>query len=190
MAARSEASEQTDLGPFVVIAVGAGLLLWLLPKAFPRGFIPTPGFGGPPSDQGVHPVASSTATSWHRPVNHGLVSLLSHNREARKAYLFQAGMFSYHQTEELPDGKNGPVTRSLMDREAQALGTMNSFRTVNDTVLLNLANALRVLTGYDDLRQAPVRLVPGALPQGLINQINSEGLAVAADIPLLQIQAG
>jgi hypothetical protein len=188
MAARSEASEETDLGPFVVIAVGAGLLLWLLPKAFPRGFVPTPSVGLSPSEQGGHPMVSITATSYN-PVNTGLVSLLSHNREARKTYLFQAGMYSYYQTEERPDGKNGPVTRSLMDREAQALGTTNSFRTVNDTVLLNLANALRVLTGYEDLTQAPVRLVPGALPQGLINQINSEGLAVAADIPLLQIPA-
>lgn len=194
MATRQEA-EGIDLGPLVVFAVGAGLLVWLLPKALPRAFVPTssvgpdPVTGQPRSSAASHPIVTLVSTLWRPSVDRALVSLLSQNQTARKAYLFQAGMYSFYQTDAPPDGKNGPVTRSLMNAEAQALGTTNSFNTVNDTVLLNLGNALRTLTGVDDLSQAHVRVVPGALPQGLINQINAEGLAVDADIPLLQIQA-
>lgn len=193
--ARRQEQQGSDLGPFVVIAIGAGVLLWLLPKTFPRAFVATPSVGPSPETSRVpssaasHPIVSLVHAIWRPSVDRAVVSLLSQSPTARKAYLFQAGMYSFYQTEERPDGKNGPVTRSLLDREAQALGTMNSFATVNDTALLNLANALRVLTDVDDLSQAHVRVVPGALPQGLINQINSEGLRVAADIPLLQMEA-
>ncbi len=190
-----------DLGPFVVLAIGAGVLLWLLPKAFPRAFVPTPSVGPDPATGGapgpvaarsgtsVHPIVQLLSTSWRPSADPVLVSLLSQSETARKAYLFQAGFYSFYQTDQIPDGKNGPITRNLLDTEAQALGTTNAFNTVNDTALLNLGNALRTLTGVDDLSQARVRLVPGALPQGLINQINAEGLAVDASVPLLQIQA-
>jgi hypothetical protein len=194
MAARQE-EQGVDLGPFVAIAIGAGVLLWLLPKAFPRAFPATPSTGPDPvtgqprSSAASHPLVTLVNAIWRPSVDRALVSLLSQSPAARKAYLFQAGMYSFYQTDALPDGKNGPVTRSLMDKEARALGITNEWNTVNDTVLLNLGNALRTLAGVDDLSQAHVRVVPGALPQGLINQVNSEGLRVAADIPLLQIQA-
>src|SRR5581483_8609494 len=115
MAARQEESG-SDLGPFVLIALGAGALLWLLPKAFPRAFVATPSVGpgsppsAPPSQTAPHPLLSALSNTWDRLVNRDLINLLSGSQVARKAFLFQAGMYSFYQTDARPDGKNGPVT--------------------------------------------------------------------------------
>lgn len=190
--AQDEGSEGIGLFfSYVLLGVGVGGLVYLGAKYFGVIRASSPGIGstatsgyGVPTGPGTG--GNRSSTPGHAPP---VVSLLRSDPSARKVFLFQAGMFSFFQTDALPDGKVGPVTHAMIARVNRALNSMNS-STFNDGVLQGLGSALRALTGtWQDLAQARVRPLPGTLPQDLINQINAEGLAIASDVPLLQITA-
>lgn len=186
---------ENGAGSFLsILLLGAGIggVVYLSVKYFgvpklPSTSVPLPGIGVPPGGPGLggnQPGSAPTPPP-------ALVALLRSNPTARKVFLFQASMYSYYQTDALPDGQIGPVTRAMVAKVNRALNPMDSSTVLDDGVLQRLGSSLRTLTGtWQDLSQARVRLLPGTLPQDLINQINDTSLAVASDVPLLQIAAG
>lgn len=177
---------------YVLLGVGVGGLVYLGAKYFGAARSSGPGLGSTAASgygvsTGPGTEGNRFSTPGHAPP---VVSLLRSDPSARKVFLFQAGMFSFFQTDALPDGKVGPMTHAMIARINRALNPMDSSATFNDGILQRLGSALRTLTDtWQDLAQARVRPLPGTLPQDLINQINAEGLAIASDVPLLQITA-
>jgi hypothetical protein len=193
--AQREVSEN-GAGSFLsIILLGAGIggVVYLAVKYFgvpklPSTAVPLTGIGVPPGGPGLggnHPGSAPTPPP-------ALVALLRSNPTARKVFLFQASMYSYFQTDALPDGQIGPVTRAMVAKVNRALNPMDSSTVLDDGVLQRLGSALRTLTNthQGDASQARVRILPGTLPQDVIDQVNAAGLAVASDVPPLQIMAG
>jgi hypothetical protein len=169
-------------------------VLWLLfgGGVAALGYFGLKAFGKPAASPSLSlPGTGSSGSNSPAPSGAGspLLDLLRGDATARKIYLFQAGMYSYMQTEALPDGRVGPVTRALIGKANQAANPMNTSQTFSNSTLQNLHTALLRLTGASDLAQASARIIPAAvsLPAALINQINREGVAVAVNVPLLQM---
>jgi hypothetical protein len=168
-------------------------VLWLLfgGGVAALGYFGLKAFGKPAASPSLSLPGSGSSSSSPAPSGAGspLLDLLRGDATARKIYLFQAGMYSYMQTEALPDGRVGPVTRALIGKANQAANPMNTSQTFSNSTLQNLHAALLRLTGASDLAQAQARVIPAAvsLPAALMNQINREGVAVAANVPLLQM---
>jgi len=116
-----------------------------------------------------------------------LSNWLRQSVQHRRVFLFQAAMYSYLQNSNLPDGIIGPITRQMILTINTASGNPTAGTAWSDNVLRRLATGLRSLVGNWDLSAAPVRVVPLNLPKDLIDQINADGLVVAADVPLLQM---
>lgn len=150
------------------------------PARTPSGvLIPPPSSvpGSPPVSPST-PIEVSTTTSW-----------LRQSVRNRRVFLFQAGMYSYLNVNQVPDGKFGPYTQQLVQIINNATGNSMASANWSDAALTRLAPGLKSLTGVEDLSQASAQLLPLSLPGDLINQINLDGLSVAADVPLLQIEA-
>jgi len=115
--------------------------------------------------------------------------LLRRDARARKIFLFQAAMYSYLNQDQIPDGIMGPLTQPMITSINDASGNASASPNWSDNVLKRLAPGMKVILGVSDLSQASARVLPFDLPRDLVNQINADGLAVAADVPLLQIYA-
>lgn len=130
--------------------------------------------------------ASRLPSSGNPAAQQALAEFLAGSVEARKIYLFQATMYSFHQTEDFPDGRMNSGTQNLILKINQTVGAMGSTGAVTDEVLRRVFPALVSLTGKPGLMGASVRLVP-PLPQSILGAINTEGRRIAQDIPLVQM---
>jgi hypothetical protein len=170
--------KQSDAGAtlgwliFGSLAAGGIYLVW-------RRWKETQSDGG---SAGFFPSDSSVSTS----ASMALVARLRASATVRKIYLFQAGLYSWYQTDAVPDGVDGMALGVLVSRVNTALGAPPA-SVFGDDSLRRLAGALRQMIPAADLAQARVRLVPSSLPADLLSRINSEGVIVAADVPLLQM---
>jgi hypothetical protein len=173
---------------WVVIGVGVGAAVYYSikltqkPATLPPG---TPGGPSLPPATGTPPSPGPRAPT--PPAPSALVSRLTGSAEARKIFLFQAGMFSYAQIQDLPDGEFGPKTRQMVRVINNAAASANASSDWSDAVLRRLASGLKTLNSTSDLSRVQARVVPSLLPLALIQQVNADGVAVAADVPLLQM---
>lgn len=147
------------------------------------GPLPLPGNSGGSSG------GSTTTPSPTDPHTTALRSRLQASPEARRIFLFQSGMYSFGQASEIPDGVDGPHTREMITKINRATGNAMASAAWSNTVLSRLHPGLKVLTGKSDIFEPrnSVRVVPVSLSAALVTQVNADGLAVAADVPLLQI---
>ena len=179
---------------WLMLGGGALVFLYYGSKSLQRlqsGLLP--GLSGFPMFPGSSTAAitnpNQISTSQTAPPINTLIQRLTSNQMSRYIFLFQAGMYSYYQTEALPDGMNGPVTQSLVDKVNLAANPTGPSVAFSALTLRSLYAALQSLTGETNLTQADVRVLPDSisLPASLVNRINADGRAVAPDVPLLQI---
>jgi hypothetical protein len=108
------------------------------------------------------------------------VTLLQHSAGARKIFLFQAALYSWFVSNDLPDGILGPKTHrlALLVNQVVNPGTRND--TLDDDTLRAVRATLdRLASGIQP------RLLATVLPRSLVDQINAEGQAT--HVPVLQI---
>lgn len=183
MAQDKDTENASSVLSFILIGIGVGGLVYLGIRYF-AGAAKTSVAGVSSAIASSFGASSGSGLGGNRPppAPSSLVTFLTGNSAARKVFLFQAGMFSFYQSDALPDGKVGPVTHDMIVSINRRIDPMNSGRDFNDDVLRKLGTILSSLP----LDREP-RLLPFVLPGELIVQINNEGRVIASNIPLLQV---
>lgn len=184
-------------GPLIILVVGgaAAALAYFLTRKdanatglLGTGYTPvtTPGLPGTTT-----PPASTDPCASGKPV----AVCLAANPTARKIYAFQAAMYAWNLTEEVPDGKWGSHTSSMAQRIYRAAGIPStSAASYSDQILRNAPSGILVLRGQStskSLADVSHRLVPAVMAPGMtqaiINQVNTAALSVNGGFPLLQL---
>lgn len=183
------AKKQADaLSPLLwaIIGIGVGTAVYFAIKAAKKPPVRLPGTPTAPGLPTTTPSSPSPAPAPAPATRSAVVSRLSGSAQARKIFLFQAGMYSYAQIPDLPDGEFGAKTRQMIQVINNAARMGSASTDWSDAALQRLATGLKALNNVTDLNQIQARLVPSMLPASLIQQVNNDGVAVAADVPLLQ----
>lgn len=185
------AKKQSDaLSPILwaIVGIGIGTAVYYAIKASKKAPVQLPGTpttpGLPTTTPGSTPAPAPAPTP---AASSAVVSRLNASSQARKIFLFQAGMYSYAQIPDLPDGLFGAGTRQMIQVINNAARMGNASTDWSDAALQRLATGLKSLNSVTDLSQVSPQLVPSMLPASLIQQVNNDGVAVAADVPLLQM---
>lgn len=159
-----------DLLVLPAVLIGVGVLL-LTQKSQAANMLPL---------TGPNPLARPTTTPNTTATTTDLVTRLSTSQLSRAIYNFQALLYEYGYTNAVPDGVDGPVTRSLtdqVDRDTQG---------ITGTPLEKAHFAVLVRFGVN---AQPIRTVPDVLPVSVINQLNADARLLDPNAVLIQANA-
>lgn len=173
--------------PWVPIAAGAGVAaiayMVLRPRAASAATLPAPlpapGTTTTPAPTGGGGSGSSSTAA--------LIARLRGSQDARRVFAVQAAMYSVGSSEQVPDGLDGPLTRTAVKTLATSAGIPpppDDAGSGSNRALAVVANAIPVIFGPTPL----YRLLPMALPANVVGDVNRDAGLGYSGFPVLQVR--